>query len=68
MSHSLLGADRNTHLKIVAVALISATLIVAVGVHARITDTATATARIDGPALKAGKPSAFSSSETNSVR
>ena len=68
MSHSLLGADRNTHLKIVAVALISATLIVAVGVRGRITDTATATAGIDGPALKAGKPSTYSSSEANSVR
>ena len=38
MNHSLVGADRNTHFKIIAVALVSAIVLVVVGLIAR-TDT-----------------------------
>ena len=58
MTHSLIGADRTTHFKIVAVALVSAIVLVMVGITARVVDSDTATARLqtDGPVLKAGKP------------
>ena len=56
MSHSLIHADRNTHLKITAVALISAVVLIVVGLIARTDNHEIATARlhVDGPVLKAG--------------
>ncbi len=68
MNHSLLGADRHTHLKILAVALVGATLVIGVGIGARMTDATTAVSRVEGPVLKAGKPSAFTSRDTSSIR
>ena len=58
MNHSLVTADRTTHLKIVAVSLVAAIAVVLVGVTARVTDTGTASAKLEshGPVLKAGKP------------
>ena len=38
MTHSLIGADRTTHLKIVAVALAGAIVVILVGITARVTD------------------------------
>jgi hypothetical protein len=59
MNHSIYGADRLTHLKIVVVALIGATVVAGVGIAAR--DTATtpgvATARMERPQIiRAGQP------------
>jgi hypothetical protein len=70
MTHSLIGADRNTQLKIVVVALVSAIAVVTIGITARVTDTGTLTAqaRTDGPVLKAGKPATFTTSDTTAVR
>jgi redox-regulated HSP33 family molecular chaperone len=70
MTHSLIGADRNTHLKIVVVALVGAIAVVFVGITARVTDTGSLTvqARTDGPVLKAGKPATFTGNETTAVR
>ncbi len=68
MSHSLLGADSRTHLKIAAVALVAAAAVVAVGITARMTESSTATVRLEGPVLKAGKPSAYTATETSSIR
>jgi hypothetical protein len=68
MSHSLLEADKGTHLKTVAVALSATALLIMVGLTARNGDTTAATARIDGPVLKAGKPAAYSSNDTQSIR
>jgi hypothetical protein len=69
MNHSLLSADRNTHLKIVSLALIAAIVVVVVGIAARITDDASA-ARIEigGPVLKAGKATMYSRTEIPPVR
>jgi len=39
MNHSLVTADRTTHLKIVAVSLVAAIAVVLVGITARVTDT-----------------------------
>lgn len=70
MTHSLIGADRNTHLKIVVVALVSAIAVVSIGIAARVTDSGsiTAQAKTDGPVLKAGKPATFTTRENTAVR
>ncbi|MFL5066727.1 MAG: hypothetical protein ACJ8ED_18960 [Xanthobacteraceae bacterium] len=60
MCHSLIGADRRTHGKILAVALAGAIgLVMAAGAAWRAeTDAPTAHARANTPILKAGKPAA----------
>jgi len=70
MTHSLIGADRTTHFKIVAVALVSAIVLVMVGITARVADSETTTARIqvDGPVLKAGKPATFTTRDSSAIR
>jgi hypothetical protein len=68
MNHSLHSADRGTHLKVVAVALVAAIAVVAVGISARVSDSTSTTARIQVPVLKAGQPATFTSSETSAVR
>jgi hypothetical protein len=61
MNSSLWTADRTTHLKVVALALIAATVVIVVGVRARISDHGSVTAQVEtnGPAVKAGKPAQF---------
>jgi cytochrome oxidase Cu insertion factor (SCO1/SenC/PrrC family) len=58
MNHSLLDADRNTHFRIIAVALVSAIVLIVVGLMARVDNSATATAQLhaNGPVVKVGKP------------
>jgi hypothetical protein len=70
MNFSLWTADRATHVKVVALALVAATIVIAVGVRARISDPAGATARVEtnGPAVKAGKPTQITISDGNAVR
>jgi hypothetical protein len=70
MTHSLIGADRSTHFKIVAVALVSAIVLVMVGVTARVADSDTTTARlqIEGPVLKAGKPTTITNRDGSAIR
>lgn len=57
MSHSLIGADRTTHLKIVAVALAGAIAVIVVGTTARVTDIGATGAQ--NIVMKAGKPAIF---------
>ena len=64
---SLFTADRMTHLKVVVVAMVCATLVAGVGVAARVTDS-TATGRMEATVIKAGKPITASTSETRTVR
>ena len=65
MNASLLTADRTTHIKIVAVALVAVIAVVTVGVHARIERNDVAS----GPAvIKAGAPAAYAGQERPSVR
>ena len=69
MNHSIVTADRTTHLKIVVVALIGATLVAGIGIAARVADTNTATAmRANGPVLKAGQPVVVTSNGAATVR
>jgi hypothetical protein len=62
MTHSLIGADRTTHLKIVAVALAGAIAVILVGITARVTDNRSASAQAQ--ILKAGKPAAYTARDT----
>jgi len=70
MNHSLLSADRHTHLKIVSLALIAATTVVVIGITARIVDDTSAAARSETgvPVLKAGKPTTYTRTEAPSLR
>lgn len=72
MNHSMYGADRLTHLKIVVLALIGATVVAGVGIAARDTDTASgiATARNQElvPIIRAGKPVVVGEREISIVR
>ena len=58
MNHSLLSADRNTHIKIVSVALVAAILVVAGAIGARLTNGAP-DRPVSGPVVKVGAPAAF---------
>ena len=60
MSHSLIGADRTTHLKVLCVALAAAIAVVVVGITARVTD-----GERTQVGVKAGKPAVLTARETN---
>ena len=60
MNHSLHSADRATHLKIVAVALVAGIAVAAFGITARSNVDYSQTAHV----LKAGKPVVMTSSDT----
>jgi hypothetical protein len=69
MNHSLVTADRTTHLKIVAVSLVAAIAVILVGITARVTDSgASANLQAHGPVLKAGKPAAITAIDGSTVR
>lgn len=69
MNHSLVTADRTTHLKIVAVSLVAAIAVIMVGVTARVADSgASSSLQAHGPVLKAGKPSAVTAREGITIR
>jgi hypothetical protein len=68
MNHSLYSADRATHMKIVAVALIAGTLVAGIGIAARVDNSSLTAQKSDGPVLRAGQPTVFTSSETSAVR
>jgi hypothetical protein len=56
MNHSMYSADRRTHLKIVVVGLLCATVVAAVGIFAQVSDVDLGTA----PLVKSGQPTALS--------
>ena len=62
---SLLAASRLTHLKVVAVALVCATLVVGIGFAARVTD-GSGTANVG--VVKPGKPVTATAGETRTIR
>jgi hypothetical protein len=64
---SMLGADRMTHLKVVAMALVCATLVAGIGVAARVTDGA-GDGRVEVTVVKASKPMTASKSEDRTIR
>jgi hypothetical protein len=64
---SMLGADRMTHRKVVAMALVCATLVAGIGVAARVTDGAS-DGRVEVTVVKASKPMTASTSEDRTIR
>jgi ABC-type proline/glycine betaine transport system permease subunit len=64
-NYSMFTADRMTHLKIVVVALVCATLVAGIGIAARVTD---GTARMEATVIKAGTPVQASTTDGNTVR
>jgi hypothetical protein len=79
MNHSLVTADRNTHLKMVVVALVAAIMVVSVGIAARISSsnldlgTDILAARPGEHAVKVGvvkasKPVSITSSGSSTIR
>ena len=64
MNHSLHSADRSTHLKVVAVALIAGIALTAFGIAARTVDDSQTAAHV----VKAGKPITVTSSTASMVR
>jgi hypothetical protein len=56
MNHSMYSADRGTHLKIIVLGLLCATVVAAVGVFAHVNDMDLGTAAL----VKAGQPTALS--------
>jgi hypothetical protein len=56
MNHSMYSADRTTHLKIVVVGLVCATVVAAIGIFAHVSDVDLGTAAL----VKAGQPTAMS--------
>lgn len=69
MTHSLIGADRGTHLKILGVALVGGLAFLTVGFMARTPTPVDQTARIE-PAgvVKASKVITWTGSDTSTVR
>jgi hypothetical protein len=70
MSASLRSAGRNTHIRIVAVALVAAIIFVSVGIYSRFTTsgTAVATVKADRPVLRVGYPATYTDSAKSSIR
>ena len=72
MNHSILTCGRTTHLKIVAVALITALLLATVGLKARLDESGagnlTASLKVEGPVMKARKSSHYSARDDAAVR
>jgi hypothetical protein len=64
MNHSMHSADRTTHVKIVAVALVAGIALAAFGISARPTTDVAQAVHV----IKAGQPTMMSSSETYIVR
>jgi hypothetical protein len=56
MNHSIYGADRRTHLKIIVLGLLCALVVAAVGTFAHVRDLDLGTAQL----VKAGQPTAMS--------
>jgi hypothetical protein len=66
---SLLTADRMTHLKIVVVSLVCATLVAGIGVAARVTDGSVAgNGQMEATVFKVGKPVTASTGDARTVR
>jgi hypothetical protein len=68
MNSYLWTADRNTHLKIVALSLLTAIAIVAVGKNARHSNTVNADVQVDRAVGKGGKPIIFTANDVPKIR
>ncbi|BAT58906.1 hypothetical protein GJW-30_1_01434 [Variibacter gotjawalensis] len=71
MNHSIATADRNTHLKVIVVALIAAISVATIGIAARISNSGVELAGVQAPGsaqvVKAGKPVVWTGSGRSTV-
>ncbi|MPZ41226.1 MAG: hypothetical protein GEU95_24910 [Rhizobiales bacterium] len=65
---SMFTADRMTHLKIVAVALVCATLVAGVGIADRVTDGTMTSGRLQATVIKATAPVTAAVTDTSAIR
>ena len=65
---SMFTADRMTHLKIVVVALVCATMVAGVGIAARVTDGMTTTSGLQATVIKVNAPVTAATTDGNTVR
>jgi hypothetical protein len=70
MTHTLLGADRVTHSKILATAMAGAIAVVLVGMNAGLSggNAAARRTQVSGTAVKAGKPAISVALDTTTIR
>jgi hypothetical protein len=64
---SMFSADRITHLKVVAVVLVCATLVAGIGVAAQVAETSP-DGRIEAAVVKGSKPMTAATSENHTIR
>jgi hypothetical protein len=64
---SLLTADRMTHLKIVVVSLVCATLIAGIGIASRVSESS-ADGGIEATVIKAGRPMTAATAADHTIR
>jgi ABC-type proline/glycine betaine transport system permease subunit len=64
---SMFTADRTTHLKIVVLSLVCATMVAGIGIAARMTDETT-NPRMEAGVMKVGKPVTASTTDANTIR
>ena len=65
---SMFTADRMTHLKIVVVALVCATMVAGVGIAARVTDGTDTASGLQATVVKATAPVTAATTDSNTVR
>src|SRR5262249_27166575 len=65
---SMLTADRLTHLKIVVLALVAATMVAVIGIAPRLNDGDAANSRLEATVIKAGKSVTAQGSERTAIR
>ena len=68
MSHSLPNADVGTHLKVVAIALSCALVVLLVGINAKISEQSNASSVIAGGVIKAGKPTTIATQHVTTIK
>jgi hypothetical protein len=65
---SMFTADRMTHLKVVIVALVCATMVAGVGIAARVTDGSMTSSGLQATVIKATAPVTAANTDGNTVR
>ena len=65
---SMFTADRTTHLKIVVMSLVCATLVAVIGISARIADSATSNNRLEATVIRASAPVTAAAPDASTVR
>ena len=65
---SMFTADRTTHLKIVVVALVCATMVAGIGIAARVTDGTITASGLQATVVKATAPVTAATTDSSTVR